>query len=229
MAYMEIFGNCSQNNNEFLRYSVPAYSLSQTSDQLSEQSFNITHSQTMSLAQQAMTISVSSHQISKPPIPSPYLPTTNIMNYPNISSNSGSSCGGDIKPPALPPKSSRNNSISQKITLSPPSSPLPVETEQQRHISAPPLMLNNSSQSPTQIKVSSPGGHITDRDGYEHICEAISQPSLSSPSNSVMTNNNNLTTTTVLVNDDDEQVVLRRNLRDKVLINFIIISTTARK
>lgn len=220
MAYMEIFGNCSQNNNEFLRYSVPAYNLSQTTENLSTQSFNITHSHTMSLAQQSLSMSASVNQTGKPPIPSPLSSPTNSFSTINSINNSNDAT---IKPPALPPKSSRHNSLSHRIISSPPSSPKPVESEQDRHTSAPPAMSDNiinNSMSPTLIKVSSPGGHSADRDGYEHLCDAISQLNLSPTSNSV-TNSNNYTTT-VLVNDDnDDQVVLRRNLpKEKVIIGF---------
>lgn len=212
MAYMEIFGNCSTNSNEFLRYSVPAYNLSHTSEQISTHSFtsSITHSQTMSLT---------SPQHHKPAIPSP-------LASPNPTG----------KPPALPPKSIRTNSISYRAVPTPPSSPKPNSISPGA-CSSPVLKI-----SPVRISTSSFG---SDRDGYEHLCDATSQsptlttnPSQSiSPNNYNVTNNISPTTTKVIIindninngeennripdEDDDQPVVLRRNnRREKVLILF---------
>lgn len=216
MAYMEIFGNCSTNNsNEFLRYSVPAYNLSQTSEQISTHSFtsSITHSQTMSLT---------SPQHHKPAIPSP-------LASPNPTG----------KPPALPPKSIRTNSISYRAVPTPPSSPKPNSISPSGACPSPVLKI-----SPVRISTSSFG---SDRDGYEHLCDATSQSSpnlTTNPSQSISPNNHNLnvtnnispSTTKVIINDnvnngeennripdedDDQPVVLRRNnRREKVLIFF---------
>lgn len=221
MAYMEIFGNCTQNNNEFLRYSVPAYnSLTHTAaEQLTAATHSFTssisHSQTMTATlSSTSSLSLSPH---KPAIPSPLVTSPNIVHG---------------KPPALPPKSVRQNSLTlHRDVPTPPSSPKP-----------PSLMLSNSislPQSPV-LKIS-PVRIDADRGGYELLSDASTtsssvtnnhvnnnQSPLVSPNKVVVTNTNSVKgptspTTKVTVsnhdesNDDTEEVVLRRgNPREKV-------------
>uniref|UniRef100_A0A336LKX5 CRK SH3-binding GNRP n=1 Tax=Culicoides sonorensis TaxID=179676 RepID=A0A336LKX5_CULSO len=242
MAYMEIFGNCTQNNNEFLtRYSVPAYNLTHTTEQISSHNFTSSITMTSSLTSPA-------HQTHKPAIPSP------LATSPNNIIVHG-------KPPALPPKSSRQNSLTYREVPTPPSSPntVPVSPVNNFHTSNNTPTVNSCS-SPV-LKISSPVrlSHDPDRDGYEHLCDATSSssPSTTTPnisynnsspsvnnlspnSNSVVvvTNNNNVSTqisptnpiTKVTISnhddDNDEEVVLRRNNPREKMNGTIIDPTT---
>lgn len=182
MAYMEVFGKHTQNNNDFIRYSSPPISFSQTADHLSIESFtassttsSITHSQTMSLTVSATT--------GKPAMPSPV--ATSPSHEPTTTTVV-------TKPPAIPPKSVRHRAVP-----TPPSSPRIVEEEER------------PNSSPTVIKITSPPTVSQHGEDYVHLCDTTSsQPSQSlSPvtpeQNHVEVVNNE---------DDDEQVVLRRNV-----------------
>lgn len=228
MAYMEIFGNCTQNNNEFLRYSVPAYNLTHTAEQIATHNFtstsSITHSQTM-------TMSSPAHQNNhKPTIPSP------LATSPGIVVVHG-------KPPALPPKSVRQNSLTHREVPTPPSSPKPPVSVQSNNT---PVVASSASPvlkiSPVRLSHESCDD---DRAGYEHLCDATTN-SISNNTNNHQNNNNNQSLSPnnsnvvvvtnnstspsptspsiakVTVSDaDDEEVVLRRNNpREKVLICF---------
>lgn len=244
MAYMEIFGNCTQNNNEFLRYSVPAYSLTQTAEQIATHNFtsSISHSQTMT-----STLSSPAHNNHKPAIPSPLTATSpnNIVHG---------------KPPALPPKSVRQNSLTHRDVPTPPSSPKPPSIN---CLSLSNNTLIHANTSPAGTTTSSPVLKISpvrlshdshdDRGGYEHLCDATSTSSstttnhnsvnnsltISPNSNVVVVTNNSssktsptspstMSATKVTIsnhddnNDEDQEVVLRRNNpREKVLIHVL--------
>lgn len=246
MAYMEIFGNCTQNNNEFLRYSVPAYSLTQTAEQIATHNFtsSISHSQTMT-----STLSSPAHTNHKPAIPSPLTATSpnNIVHG---------------KPPALPPKSVRQNSLTHRDVPTPPSSPKPPLQNTNNSLSLSNNTLIHANTSPVGTSTtSSPVLKISpvrlsydsndDRGGYEHLCDATTTATSTTNHNSV-NNNNSLTispnsnvvvvtnnssktspsspstmsATKVTVSnhdandDEDQEVVLRRNNpREKVLIS----------
>lgn len=195
MAYMEIFGNCSQNNNEFLRYSVPAYSTVEQQSFVvaasaaaaaatssttisSNHSSSITHSHTMSLGASSITSSNSS--IVKPALPSPFSSPSHSPAPP-----------ATAKPPALPPKSVRTSA--HRVVPTPPASPkIELTSPQTEAISI----------SPTIIRISAASG-----EDYEHLCDATSE---AAPAN-------HCTKVTVNVDDADDQVVLRRNIpREKV-------------
>lgn len=240
MAYMEIFGNCTQNNNEFLRYSVPAYSLTHTAEQIATHNFtsSISHSQTMT-----STLSSPAHN-HKPAIPSPLAtsPNNNIVHG---------------KPPALPPKSVRQNSLTYRDVPTPPSSPKPPLSINTLLSNNTPL--SNTSTVTTATTTSSPVLKISpvrlshesndDRGGYEHLCDATTTSSSTTNHNNfnnstqslspnstivVVTNNSSksptspstIATKVTISNhdddDEDQEVVLRRNNpREKVLINVI--------
>uniref|UniRef100_A0A1B6CP57 CRK SH3-binding GNRP n=1 Tax=Clastoptera arizonana TaxID=38151 RepID=A0A1B6CP57_9HEMI len=105
MAYMEIFGNCSQpNTNEYLRHSVHTYSLMQTEWQNHE---------TMLSSAQSCSFNMVTHST-----PSPDLRSVS----PASTSEKGS------LPPALPPKRTRHRS---SATSPPPPSPTPPTTRTQ--------------------------------------------------------------------------------------------------
>ncbi|KAG7209272.1 hypothetical protein KM043_015388 [Ampulex compressa] len=119
MAYMEMFGNCSHSNNDFIsglgtRHSVAAYNHMQTEWQQHEMA--LTTTQSCSFMAHAMTL----HDASNVPINMPPA----LVEVTNNSS----------LPPALPPKRSRSI---KSNTTPPPISPKPTISMQSIHTSDP--------------------------------------------------------------------------------------------
>ncbi|XP_033228972.1 guanine nucleotide-releasing factor 2 [Belonocnema kinseyi] len=117
MAYMEMFGNCSHSNNDFIsdlgtRHSMAAYNTMQAEWQQHEMS--LTTTQSCSFMTHTMTSLHDSSSIS----------VTTTPSIKEVLCNSG-------LPPALPPKRSR--SIKSKVTP-PPISPKPTVSMQSVHI-----------------------------------------------------------------------------------------------
>ncbi|XP_063707501.1 guanine nucleotide-releasing factor 2 isoform X2 [Culicoides brevitarsis] len=229
MAYMEMLGNCTQNNNEFLRYSVPAYGLTHTATAAEHlaathnfTTSSISHSQTMTATlSSSSSTSLSPSHNHKPQIPSP-------LASPNSAVVHG-------KPPALPPKSVRQNSLTHRDVPTPPSSPKPPSLT---------LSSNNSTACHSPVLKISPVRLdpivLSDRGGYEFLSDAVTtntnnhvnNTSPVSPSNKVVVTNTKIPTspsTKVTVsnhdeNNDEEEVVLRRNKNQREKMNGTILN-----
>ncbi|XP_014478235.1 PREDICTED: guanine nucleotide-releasing factor 2 isoform X5 [Dinoponera quadriceps] len=133
MAYMEMFGNCSHSNNDFIsglgtRHSVAAYNSMQAEWQQHEMA--LTTTQSCSFMTHTVTALHDSSSVSVTTAPT-------LVEATNNSS----------LPPALPPKRSR--SIKSNATP-PPISPKPTVSMQNIHHSAEPLVVASTPLKPTE-------------------------------------------------------------------------------